>query len=269
MKAITIRTLQSLKDTQQKFAMVTAYDATFAQLAADAGIETLLVGDSLGNVVQGQSSTVPVTLEEMVYHTAAVARGNARAERPALILTDLPFMTYGDVATGVESARAVMQAGAHMVKVEGDDWLVPLVKSLAQQGVPVCAHLGLTPQSVNKMGGYRVQGREEAHAEAMINHAIALAEAGADIILLECVPSELANRITAAVTVPVVGIGAGSGTDAQVLVCYDMLGLNTGHIPKFVKNYMTGGRSVQEAFRAYADEVREGSFPAPEHSFNS
>ena len=269
MSAISIRTLQSMKDKGQKFSVLTAYDATFAQLAADAGVEALLVGDSLGNVIQGQTSTIPVTLEEMVYHTAAVARGNARAERQALIMTDLPFMTYGNIATGVDSARAVMQAGAHMVKVEGDDWLVPLVESLARQGVPVCAHLGLTPQAVNKMGGYRVQGREEEKADAMVAHSIALAEAGADIILLECVPSPLAKRITEAVNVPVVGIGAGSDTDAQVLACYDMLGLNTQHIPKFVKNYMTGGRTVPEAIKAYADEVRDGSFPAPEHGFDA
>ncbi|MDF1762994.1 MAG: 3-methyl-2-oxobutanoate hydroxymethyltransferase [Oleibacter sp.] len=267
MTAISIRTLQTMKQEQQRFSVLTAYDATFAQLAADAGIEVLLVGDSLGMVVQGQSSTVPVSLEHMVYHTAAVALGNARAARPALVMTDLPFMTYGDVATGVASARAVMQAGAHMVKVEGDDWLVPLVASLAQQGVPVCAHLGLTPQSVNKFGGYRVQGRDDAKADAMVEHAKALANAGADIILLECVPSALAARITEHVNVPVIGIGAGGQTDAQVLVCYDMLGLNTGHTPKFVKNFMIDGRTVPEALKAYANEVREGVFPALEHGF--
>ncbi|WP_370315687.1 3-methyl-2-oxobutanoate hydroxymethyltransferase [Thalassolituus sp.] len=269
MSSISIRTLQTLKDKGEKFSVLTAYDATFAQLAADAGIEALLVGDSLGMVLQGRDSTLPVTLEEMVYHTTAVARGNARAARPALIMTDLPFMTYGDIETGVASARAVMQAGAHMVKVEGDDWLVPLVESLSRQGVPVCAHLGLTPQSVNKFGGYRVQGREEEKADAMVAHAVALADAGADIILLECVPSPLAKRITEAVTVPVVGIGAGADTDAQVLVCYDMLGLNTGHIPKFVKNYMTDGRTVPEALKAYADDVRAGTFPGPEHGFDA
>jgi len=269
MNPISIRTLQTLKDKGQKFSVLTAYDATFAQLAADAGIEALLVGDSLGMVLQGRESTLPVSLDDMVYHTAAVARGNARAQRPALIMTDLPFMSYGDIATGIESARAVMQAGAHMVKVEGDDWLVPLVESLSRQGVPVCAHLGLTPQSVNKFGGYRVQGREDDKADAMVAHAVALADAGADIILLECVPSPLAARITEAVNVPVVGIGAGSDTDAQVLVCYDMLGLNTGHTPKFVKNYMTGGRTVPEALAAYAGEVRDGVFPGPEHGFDA
>ena len=269
MNPISIRTLQSQKDKQQRFSVLTAYDSTFAQLAADAGIEALLVGDSLGMVLQGRDSTLPVTLEDMVYHTAAVARGNAKAERPALIMTDLPFMTYGDIETGILSARAVMQAGAHMVKVEGDDWLVPLVEILSRQGVPVCAHLGLTPQSVNKFGGYRVQGREDDKADAMVDHAKALVTAGADMILLECVPSPLAKRITDAVSVPVIGIGAGSDTDAQVLVCYDMLGLNTGHTPKFVKNYMIDGRTVQDAFKAYGDEVRSGAFPAPEHGFDA
>lgn len=269
MTAISIRSLQAMKDEQKKFAMITAYDATFAQLAAESGVEALLVGDSLGNVLQGQSSTVPVSLEDMVYHTSLVARGNAKADTPAFVITDLPFMTYGDVATGVASAKAVMQAGAHMVKVEGDDWLVPLIESLGRQGVPVCAHLGLTPQSVNKMGGFRVQGKEEEQAEAMLAHAIALAEAGADMILLECVPSELGKRITQAVSVPVVGIGAGSDTDAQVLVLYDVLGLNTGYLPKFVKNFMTQGRNIPEAIKAYADEVHAGTFPSEEHGFKS
>ncbi|AHK14963.1 MAG: 3-methyl-2-oxobutanoate hydroxymethyltransferase [Thalassolituus sp.] len=269
MSSISIRSLQTMKEQQQKFAVLTAYDATFAQLAADAGVEVLLVGDSLGMVLQGRDSTLPVSVTDMAYHTACVARGNAKATRPALIMTDLPFMSYGTLEQGLASAREVMQAGAHMVKVEGDDWLVPLVETLARQGVPVCAHLGLTPQSVNKFGGYRVQGRDEAKATAMIEHAVALVNAGADLILLECVPSELAARITAAVTVPVIGIGAGSDTDAQVLVMHDMLGLNTGHTPKFVKNFMIDGRNVQDAFKAYAEAVRAGEFPAPEHGFSA
>ncbi|MFT6859169.1 MAG: 3-methyl-2-oxobutanoate hydroxymethyltransferase, partial [Thalassolituus oleivorans] len=156
MSSISIRSLQTMKEQQQKFAVLTAYDATFAQLAADAGVEVLLVGDSLGMVLQGRDSTLPVSVTDMAYHTACVARGNAKATRPALIMTDLPFMSYGTLEQGLASAREVMQAGAHMVKVEGDDWLVPLVEALARQGVPVCAHLGLTPQSVNKFGGYRV-----------------------------------------------------------------------------------------------------------------
>ncbi len=164
MSAISIRSLQALKDRQEKFTMLTAYDATLAQQAVDAGVEVLLVGDSLGNVIQGQDSTLPVSVEDMAYHTAAVARGNKMAQQQAMIITDLPFMSYGTLEQGLASAKTVMQAGAHMVKVEGDSWLIPLVESLSQQGVPVCVHLGLTPQSVNKFGGYRVQGRDDAAA---------------------------------------------------------------------------------------------------------
>ncbi|MDO6683162.1 MULTISPECIES: 3-methyl-2-oxobutanoate hydroxymethyltransferase [unclassified Oceanobacter] len=267
MNPVTLRSLQAYKAQQQTFAVVTAYDATLAQLAADAGIEALLVGDSLGMVLQGQDSTLPVTLTDMVYHTRCVANGNRRAQRPALIMTDLPFMSYGTLEQGLASARAVMQAGAHMVKLEGDQWLAPLIASLAQQGVPVCAHLGLTPQSVNKLGGYRVQGRGQSHADTMVDAAVTLAEAGADMILLECVPADLGKRITQAVTVPVIGIGAGSATDSQVLVMHDMLGLNPNHVPKFVKNFATSGRTVPEALAAYNDEVKNRTFPSPEHEF--
>ena len=267
MSAISIRSLQAMKQ-QEKFSMLTAYDATFAQQAAEAGVEVLLVGDSLGNVIQGHDSTLPVTVADMAYHTANVARGNRRAQRPALIMTDLPFMSHGTVEQGLESARLVMQAGAHILKLEGDSWLIPLIESLSRQGVPVCAHLGLTPQSVNKFGGSRVQGREQNKADAMVEHAVALANAGADMILLECVPNELANRITAAVSVPVVGIGAGAGTDAQVLVMHDMLGLNN-RPAKFVKNFLTDGRNIQQAFAAYVADVKSGQFPAAEHGFSA
>lgn len=268
MSAISIRSLHNLKAQNEKFTMLTAYDATLAQIAADAGVEVLLVGDSLGNVIQGHDSTLPVTVNDMVYHTANVARGNKMASRQALVMADLPFMSHGTVEQGLESARLVMQAGAHMLKLEGDAWLSPLVEALSRQGVPVCAHLGLTPQSVNKLGGYRVQGREDDKANAMVQHAITLVEAGADMILLECVPSELGKRITQAVSVPVVGIGAGADTDAQVLVVYDMLGLNP-RPAKFVKNFLVDGRSIQQAIAAYVDDVKTGRFPAPEHGFNA
>ena len=267
MKSISIPALKQLKAEQQKFAVLTAYDATFAQVAADAGVEVLLVGDSLGMVLQGKDSTLPVSVEEMAYHTEMVARGNAKAARPALVMTDLPFMSYGTLEQGLESARKAMQAGAHLIKIEGDEWLIPLIESLSKQGVPVCAHLGLTPQAVNKLGGYKVQGRDEAKATAMIEHAQKLEAAGADLILLECVPSELGKRITEAVEVPVIGIGAGSDTDAQVLVVYDMLGMNTGYVPKFVKNFMTDGRTIPEAISAYAEQVKSGEFPSAEHGF--
>lgn len=268
MSAISIRTLQAMKDAHEKFTMLTAYDATLAQTAANAGVEVLLVGDSLGNVVQGQSSTLPVSLADMAYHTAAVARGNAAATVQAFIIADLPFMSYGTVEQGLDSAKAVMQAGAHMVKIEGDSWLIPLVESLSRQGVPSCVHMGLTPQSVNKFGGYRVQGREQAAADAMVEHAKALAAAGADILLLECVPSPLAKRVTEAVSVPVVGIGAGSSTDAQVLVMHDMLGLNAKPA-KFVKNFLSQGRNISQAFSAYVEEVKNGQFPSAEYEFQA
>lgn len=268
MTAISIRSLQAAKANGEKFAVLTAYDATFAQLAADAGVEVLLVGDSLGNVLQGHDSTLPVTVDDMAYHTACVARGNRRSATPALIMTDLPFMSYATVTEGLQSARQVMQAGAHMVKVEGDQNLLPLTEALSSQGVPVCAHLGLTPQFVNKFGGYRVQGRDAEAADAMVADAVALVSAGADMILLECVPNPLAERITRAVDVPVIGIGAGNSTDAQVLVMHDMLGLKTGRMPKFVKNFLIDGRNVQQAFSAYAGEVKSGQFPSDEYSFS-
>jgi len=268
MTPISIRSLQALKASGGKFAVLTAYDATMARLAADAGIEVLLIGDSMGNVLQGHDSTLPVTVDDMAYHTACVARGNRGAENPALIMTDLPFMSYATVEQGLNSARQVMQAGAHMVKVEGGDNLLPLTEALSAQGVPVCAHLGLTPQFVNKFGGYRVQGRDTAAADQMVANAVALAEAGADMILLECVPTPLSERITKAVEVPVIGIGAGNPTDAQVLVMHDMLGLKIGRTPKFVKNFLTDGRTVQQAFAAYAAEVKSGQFPSDEYSFS-
>ncbi|MBL4799228.1 MAG: 3-methyl-2-oxobutanoate hydroxymethyltransferase [Oleispira sp.] len=264
MNNVSIRTLNECKNKGEKFSVLTAYDATFSHLASSAGIEVLLVGDSLGMVCQGKDSTLPVTMAEMEYHTRCVAQGN----QGSLIMADMPFMSYSTLEQGQANAALLMQAGANMVKVEGDDWLVPLVASLARQGVPVCAHLGLTPQAVNKLGGYRVQGRDKAEASAMIEHSKALVAAGVDCILLECVPSSLGKAITESVDVPVIGIGAGSDTDAQVLVVYDMLGLNAGHIPKFVKNFMIDGRTPQQAISAYGEEVKAGTFPGSEHKFS-
>ncbi len=265
MSITTISTLHKKKQAKEKFAVLTAYDATFAHLASEAGVDVLLVGDSLGMVLQGKDSTVPVTLDEMCYHTAAVARGN----QGALIMADMPFMTYATPEAAMLNAAELMQAGAQMVKLEGGEWLVDTVAQLAERGVPVCAHLGLTPQYVHKFGGYKVQGRDDAAAQQMVADTQAMEAAGADMLLLECVPSELAKRITDAVNVPVVGIGAGADTDAQVLVCYDMLGMNPGHIPKFVKNYMIDGRTIAQAMAAYADEVKNGQFPQPEHGFSA
>lgn len=265
MSKITINSLHAAKQKGEKFTVLTAYDATFAHLASAAGVEVLLVGDSLGMVLQGKDSTVPVTLDEMCYHTAAVARGN----QGSLIMADMPFMSYATPQQAMASAAALMQAGAHMVKLEGGAWLVETVAMLTERGIPVCAHLGLTPQYVHKFGGYKVQGRDNAAAEQMLADAKAMQAAGADLLLLECVPSVLAARVTGAVQTPVIGIGAGNATDAQVLVCYDMLGMNPGRIPKFVKNYMTGAQGVSDAIGRYVAEVKAGTFPGPEHGFDA
>jgi 3-methyl-2-oxobutanoate hydroxymethyltransferase len=224
------------------------------------------VGDSLGMVLQGHDSTLPVTVAEMAYHTASVKRGN----QGALILADLPFMAYATIEQTLNNSAALMQAGAHMVKLEGAAWLAEPIRQLAERGVPVCAHLGLTPQAVNILGGYKVQGRQEAQARQMRADAIALEQAGAAMLLLECVPSELAAEISQAVKIPVIGIGAGAATDGQVLVLHDMLGLSlSGRMPKFVKNFMAGQSSIQHAISAYVKAVKDQSFPAAEHGFSA
>ncbi len=263
MSTTTLHTLSTMKQQDQKFAVLTAYDACFAQLVSEAGIDVILVGDSLGMVLQGQNSTLPVTVAEMAYHTASVARGN----QGSLIMSDLPFMSYGTPEQAMESAAQLMQAGANMVKLEGGAWLADTVSLLAERGVPVCAHLGLTPQMVNQLGGYRVQGRDKASAQQMIKDACLLQEAGASMLLLECVPALLAKEITLAVDIPVIGIGAGPDTDAQVLVMHDMLGITPGRPPRFVKNFMAETGDIQTAFAAYATAVKDGSFPAAEHCF--
>lgn len=266
MPDITLTTLQSLKQKGEKITMLTCYDATFAHASCEAGVEVLLVGDSLGMVLQGHDSTLPVTTAEMAYHVAAVKRGNAGA----LILADLPFMAYATTEQAMNNSAMLMQAGAHMVKVEGALWLADSIRLLAERGIPVCAHMGLTPQSVNILGGYKVQGRNENQARQMRADAIALEQAGAAMLLLECVPSELADEITQAVKIPVIGIGAGSATDGQVLVVHDMLGLSlTGRAPKFVKNFMAGQDSIQAALSAYVTEVKAVTFPGVEHGFSA
>ena len=261
--AVTINTLRDYKDKGEAFAVLTAYDAAFAQVVSEAGVDVILVGDSLGMVLQGNDSTLPVTLEEMCYHTRCVAAGN----RGALIMADMPFMTYGTVPDALDNAAELMRAGAHMVKLEGSDWMKETISALSERGVPVCAHLGLTPQFVNKLGGYKVQGREEKHAELMIEHASDLVAAGADVILLECVPAPLAARITQAVNAPVIGIGAGKDTDAQVLVLHDMLGIPEGRKAKFVRNFLADADSIPGAIQAYVKAVRERTFPGEEHTF--
>lgn len=266
MPDVTLSTLQELNQKGEKIVMLTAYDATFASVAAKAGVEVLLVGDSLGMVVQGHDSTLPVSVADMAYHTACVKRGNSGA----LIVADLPFMAYATLEQALVNSGALMQAGAHMVKLEGGAFLAETVRRLAENGVPVCMHMGLTPQSVNVLGGYKVQGRNEAQARQLRSDAIALEQAGAAMLLLECVPSELAAEITEAVKIPVIGIGAGNATDGQVLVLHDMLGLSlTGRTPKFVKNFMQDQTSIDGAIRAYVAAVKDSSFPAAEHGFSA
>ena len=261
--AVTVNTLKEIKQSGEKFTCLTSYDATFAQLVSSAGVEVILIGDSLGMVLQGNDSTLPVTIEDMAYHTQCVANGN----QGALLMADMPFMSYATPEQAMETAAELMQSGAHMVKMEGGDWLVETTRLLSERGIPTCLHLGLTPQTVNKMGGYKVQGRQDQQAEKMVADAVALAEAGADIILLECVPSELAQRITEAVDAPVIGIGAGNKTDGQVLVIHDMLGATTGHRPKFVKNFLEGSGTIQGAIEGFISEVKSGAFPSEEHTF--
>lgn len=261
-KPITLTTLQKLKADGKKFACIALYDAAMATIAANSGAEILLVGDSLGMTVQGQDSTLPVTIEHMAYHTEAVSRGNTNA----FLIADMPFMTYGTTEQALENAGALMQAGAHMVKLEGGAWLSDTVTQLNNCGIPVCAHLGLTPQSVNKLGGYRVQGRDEQQAQQLLDDAHALAAAGADLVVLECVPTELAKTISEQVDIMTIGIGAGSATHSQVLVVNDLLGM-TPKPPKFAKNFLLSNNSIATAIEAYVQEVKNGSFPQPEHSF--
>lgn len=264
-KAMSVSRLQKMKAAGERFAVLTAYDATFASLLDECGVEVILVGDSLGMVVQGGTTTLPVTVDDIVYHTRAVSRGS----KHALIMADMPFMADATPQQAVQNAgRLMKEGGAHMVKLEGGASQVEVVRRLSELGIPVCGHLGLQPQSVHKLGGYKVQGRDEAAAESILNDSRKLVEAGADMLLLECVPAELAAQVTNAVAVPVIGIGAGAQTDAQVLVLYDMLGITPGHRPKFTHDFMAGNGSIAEAIRAYVSAVKSGQFPAEQHCFH-
>jgi 3-methyl-2-oxobutanoate hydroxymethyltransferase len=263
--AVTVNTLRSLKQAREKIACLTVYDASFATLLDEAGIDVLLVGDSLGMVIQGRDSTVPVSMDDMVYHSAAAARGRRRA----LLMVDMPFMSYATQQQAmVNAARLMQEGGAHMVKLEGGSPQVETVAQLTARGIPVCAHLGLQPQSVHRLGGYRVQGRDAAAARTMLQDAVALQEAGADVLLLESVPAGLAAEITQAVAIPVIGIGAGPDCDGQVLVLYDMLGITPGKRPKFARDFMTDQPHIRAAVTSYIEAVKSGAFPAPEHCFS-
>ncbi len=261
---ITLNTLHKMAQDGEKIVVLTSYDASFASLLENAGVEVLLVGDSLGMVLQGYESTLPVTLADMVYHTRCVARGSKRA----FIVADMPFGTFQVSAQQTfENAAQLMAAGAHMVKLEGGEAVVESVDFLTGRGIPVCGHLGLTPQSVHQIGGYRVQGKGDRQAKRLIQEAKMLEQAGAGMLVLEAVPAALAKQITAKLAIPTIGIGAGVNCSGQVLVLHDMLDVSPGKKPKFVKNFLHGRSSVQAAIEAYVKEVKAKSFPGPEHSF--
>ncbi|MDQ9129038.1 3-methyl-2-oxobutanoate hydroxymethyltransferase [Serratia fonticola] len=264
MKPTTLSHLRQWKQEQRKFATITAYDASFAQLFEEQGIKVLLVGDSLGMTLQGHDSTLPVTVAEVAYHTRAVRRGAPAS----LLLADLPFMSYATPEQACQSAAEVMRAGANMVKIEGGSWLCETVKMLTERAVPVCGHLGLTPQSVNVFGGYKVQGRDELAAKQLLIDAQNLELAGMQLLVLECVPTELARQVTEALSIPVIGIGAGNATDGQILVMHDALGITGGHTPKFAKNFLAQGGDIRGAVQLYIREVEQGIYPDEEHSFN-
>ena len=262
-KAVTVPTLFALRVKGEKITMLTAYDASFASLMDMCGVETLLVGDSLGMVCQGHNSTLPVTIDEVAYHTACVARGN----KTALLLADMPFGSYATPEAAFHNAVKLIQAGAQMVKVEGGAWVVDTVRFLVEREIPVCAHLGLTPQSVHRFGGYKVQGKTAEGAEQLKADALALQAAGASLLVLEAIPAGLGKEVTDLLTMPTIGIGAGPDCSGQVLVMHDFIGVFPGKKARFVKNFMEGQTSIEGAVRAYIREVKDGTFPAPEHCF--
>ncbi|MFQ1988600.1 3-methyl-2-oxobutanoate hydroxymethyltransferase [Aeromonas veronii] len=264
MSKITTASLLKMKQEGQKFTAITAYDATFAKLFDDEGAHVLLIGDSLGMVLQGGQDTLAVNMDEMVYHTRCVARGASKA----LVVADMPFMSYATPEQTYQNAARLMAAGARMVKMEGGDWLCDSIRHLTRNGVPVCGHLGLTPQSVHVFGGFKVQGRDEFQAHEIYRQALELQAAGIQLLVLECVPTALAERITKALRIPVIGIGAGPATDGQILVMHDAFGVTSGYVPKFTKNFLAETGDVRAAIRLYVQQVSEGSFPGPEHCFN-
>lgn len=260
----TLTSLQALRDKGEKIAVLTCYDASFAALLEAGGVDVLLVGDSLGMVLQGQETTLPVTLDEMVYHTACVARGS----KQALIITDMPFGTFQvSPEKTFENAARLMTAGAQMIKLEGGAAMAETISFLSGRGIPVCAHIGLTPQSVHQIGGYRVQGKNEADAQRLLQDAVIVEQAGAGLVVLEAMPALLAAEITANVSIPTIGIGAGAACSGQVLVLHDMLDIYPGKKARFVKNYMQGAQGIAEAVKRFVIEVKSGAFPGAEHSF--
>lgn len=265
MSKITISTLNAKKAKGEKIAALTSYDASFTRLAEQAGMDVLLVGDSLGMVVQGRESTLPVSVDDMVYHTANVSR----VSETSLVVADMPFMSHGTAEQALRTAGRLMQEGAaHMVKIEGGAPQVETVRHLTERAVPVCGHLGLMPQSIHQLGAYRVQGREEDAAQRLLRDAVALQEAGAQMLVLECIPAVLAAEVSTNLQIPVIGIGAGKDTDGQILVLYDMLGISVNRIPSFAHNFLEDTGSVAGALEAYVKAVKDQSFPGKEHSFS-
>jgi 3-methyl-2-oxobutanoate hydroxymethyltransferase len=263
MSKITVSTLNKMKAEKNKITALTAYDASFAKLFHDNGVDVILVGDSLGMVLQGGDDTLAVTNQDIAYHTRCVRAGS----RELFVVADMPFMTYSNVADTCKHAAELMRAGANMVKLEGGEWLYESIQALTKQGIPVCGHLGLTPQSVHVFGGFKIQGRDEHKALDMIADAQALEAAGAQMIVLECIPSELAKRITDAVNIPTIGIGAGNQTDGQILVMHDLVGISAGYIPKFSKNFLLETGNMPSAVEKYCNDVKTGAFPSAEHEF--
>jgi 3-methyl-2-oxobutanoate hydroxymethyltransferase len=262
---VNVSTLGRMKSEKEPIACLTAYDASFASLVDHAGADIVLVGDSLGMVIQGYDTTVPVTVDDMIYHSRLVARGISRA----FLVTDMPFMSYTSPDQALENSVRLMQEGAAMmVKLEGGTSQVKIVEYLTRHDIPVCAHIGLKPQSVHKIGGFKVQGRDEGQALQMKEDALALQAAGADIVLLECVPNEVGKAVTEVLDVPVIGIGAGPDVDGQILVLYDALGITQGRMPRFVKNFMVESDSIPEALSSYVDAVKSRAYPAPENCFS-
>lgn len=261
---ITLNTLRKMKQEGEKFTCLTAYDYCSAYSASVNGVEVILVGDSLGMVIQGHDSSLPVTVEDVAYHMRCVKQGN----QGSLLMADMPFMSYHNESQTLENCAILMREGAQMVKLEGGAWLADFTRLLVLHGIPVCAHMGLTPQSVNHLGGYRVQGRDPDKAQEMIDEALILQDAGAGIILLECVPSSLGAKITQALDIPVIGIGAGPETDGQIMVWHDLLGLYPGRPAKFVKNFLLDEQGgIQGAICSYINAVKQRQFPAPEHCY--
>jgi len=263
MTKITTSTLIKMKQQGEKISTITAYDASFAKIFDQAGIHAILIGDSLGMVLQGEDDTLPVSIDDMAYHTKCVRKGVENT----LIIADMPFMSYATTEQALVNATKLMQAGANMVKMEGSSWLISTIEHLVERGIPVCAHLGLIPQSVNVFGGFKVQGRDESKAFEMIEHAKQLEAAGAQLLVLECIPASLGKAITQAISIPTIGIGAGKDTDGQILVMHDALGISCSYMPKFSRNFLKDTGDIKKAIELYIKEVSLGNFPEQHHIF--